>query len=166
MSRAFGCLLALLISAGSAIAQGADIAFGTSDFDVSQPVEVQADSLSVDQASGQARFSGNVLVVQGDVRMSADDVLIVYSLDEGGSPAGIAELRATGGVTFVTPTDAAEAREAVYAVESGTVTLAGDVLLTQGPNAISGERLVVDLDAGSGRMEGRVRTVIGGGGDR
>ena len=55
---------------------------------------------------------------------------------------------------------AEEAAEAIYTVETGDLVLSGDVLLTQGPSAISGERLVVDLDAGTGRMEGRVRTVF------
>lgn len=148
-----------------AVAQGASISLGTSAFDTAQPVEVSADSLSVDQRTGQAVFDGNVLVVQGDVRISAGRVLVVYSKDAEGNASGIDRLEADGGVTFVTATDAAEAREAVYSVEDGLVTLSGEVLLTQGQNAISGERLVIDLSSGTGRMEGRVRTVFGTGGD-
>ena len=67
---------------------------------------------------------------------------------------------AGGGVTFVTASDAAEAQDAVYSVAEGTVTMSGDVILTQGRNAIAGDRLVVDLGSGNGRMEGRVRTVF------
>ena len=61
---------------------------------------------------------------------------------------------------FQLASDAAEAGEAVYSVAEGVVTLSGDVLLTQGRNAIAGDRLVVDLSSGNGRMEGRVRTVF------
>ena len=145
-------------------AQAASIALGTPAFDVSIPVEVTADALSVDQASGAAVFEGNVLVVQGDVRMSAGEVEIRYADAESDGGNGIDELRARGGVTFVTATDAVEAKEAVYSVANGTVVLTGDVLLTQGQNAIAGDRLVVNLEGGTGQMEGRVRTVIGGGG--
>ena len=140
-------------------AQNAAIAFGTPSFDVSLPVEASADSLSVDQGSGAALFQGNVLVVQGDIRMSASEMEIIYADDK----SGIKELRARGGVTFVTATDAVEAAEAVYSVAQGTVTLTGGVLLPQGQSAISGDRLVVNLEGGTGTMEGRVRTVIGGG---
>lgn len=154
--------LAAVSGTGDALAQGANIAFGGGRFDADQPVEISSDTLSVDQASGEARFTGNVVVVQGEVRMSAAEVVIEYATGEAGVPDGIARLMASGGVTFVTPSDAAEARSAVYSVENGTVTLSGDVLLTQGPNAISGERLVVDLNSGTGQMTGRVRTVIGG----
>lgn len=146
-----------------ALAQGANIALGTGAFDRSQPVEVTADELSVDQTNGQAVFAGNVLVVQGEVRISAGKVTIEYARKDGAAN-GVERLIATGGVTFVTATDAAEAQEATYSVAEGTVLMSGDVLLTQGPNAIAGDRLTIDLDSGSGRMEGRVRTVINPGG--
>lgn len=156
----------LLLAAGLPVgvaAQGASISLGTTSFDTAQPVEVSADALNVDQGNGQAVFDGNVLVVQGDVRMSAGKITIVYGQDGDGNASGIERLLAEGGVTFVTTTDAAEAREAIYAVAEGVVTLTGEVLLTQGANAISGERLVIDLTSGAGRMEGRVRTIFGAG---
>lgn len=146
------------------IAQGAAIELGSRAFDSGQPVEVSAESLSVDQSTGQAVFDGNVLVVQGEVRMSATRVEIEYATGEGGAPNGIKRLMASGGVTFVTASDAAEAQSAIYTIESSRVVLSGGVLLTQGATAISGDRLVVDLKSGSGRMEGRVRTVINSGG--
>lgn len=148
-----------------AAAQGTAISLGSVAVDAGQPVEVSADALSIDQTTGEAVFDGNVLVVQGEVRISAGKVTIVYDKDEDGQPSGIAELVAVGGVTFVTPAEAAEAAEAVYAVKDATVTLTGGVLLTQGQTAISGDRLVIDLESGNGRMEGRVRTVISGGGN-
>lgn len=158
MLKAFVFLVSGLV-AGMATAQGANIALGTKAFDRSQQVEVSADELSVDQSTGQAVFEGNVLVVQGEVRLSAGRVAVVYA-QENGSPSGISSLQASGGVTFVTANDAVEAQEASYSVANGTVQLSGDVILTQGQNAISGERLVVDLNSGQGRMEGRVRTIF------
>lgn len=144
----------------SAMSQGTNIALGTPSFDSSQPVEISADSLSVDQATGEAVFDGNVLVVQGEVRMSAGRMTVRYATDALGATTGISELVADGGVTFVTATDAAEAARAVYSVADSSVELTGDVLLTQGATAIAGQTLVLDLTSGSGRMEGRVRTVI------
>lgn len=152
-------ILAVVLAAATASAQDANISLGTGAFDASLPVEVTADELSIDQATGKAIFDGNVLVVQGEVRMSAGNVTIEYAQGSDG-PNGIARLLATGGVTFVTASDAAEAQDAVYSVADGTVTLSGDVLLTQGRNAIAGDRLVVNLASGNGRMEGRVRTVF------
>ena len=154
-----------IVLAQVALGQSASIALGTSAFDKTQPVEVSADSLSVNQDDGTAIFDGNVLVVQGEVRLSAGKVTVEYS-QEGGKPSGIARLLASGGVTFVTSSDAVEAKDAVYSVEQGTVRLSGDVLLTQGANAIAGDTLSINLETGSGTMEGRVRTVFNTGGDQ
>jgi len=151
--------IAFVACASALWAQGASIALGSVKFDRTQQVEVTADELSVDQSSGEAVFDGNVLVVQGEVRMSAGKVTVEYAQSEG-APSGIERLLASGGVTFVTSSDAVEAREATYSVADGTVTLSGDVLLMQGTNAIAGDRLVINLNSGSGRMEGRVRTVF------
>jgi lipopolysaccharide export system protein LptA len=40
--------------------------------------------------------------------------------------------------------------------------LSGDVLVTQGPTAIAGDRMVVNMRTGNGSVDGRVRTVLGG----
>jgi len=46
------------------------------------------------------------------------------------------------------------------------IEMQGDVLLLQGANALSAERLSVDTRAGTARMSGRVKTVIQQGGDQ
>ena len=142
--------------------QGASVDFGSGGFDDSQPIEVTSDSLSLDQAGGTAVFDGNVVVVQGDLRLAAGTLRVEYA-DAGGATE-VRRIVAGGGVTFVSGGDAAEADEAVYAVSDGTVRMSGSVLVSQGPSALSGEALTVDLASGSGRMEGRVRTVLQAGG--
>ena len=154
---ALAMLLALPLPA---LAQGAKVAFGGLKQDTSLPVEITADSLEVNQTDGRATFTGNVLVGQGDMRLSAARIEVDYDADG----KAIKTLHATGGVTIVNATDAAEAAEAVYTIASGTVVMTGNVLLTQGPNAISGQRLVLDLRDGTGVMEGRVKTVFTPGG--
>lgn len=124
--------------------------------DTSLPVEVAADRLAVDQANGQATFSGNVKVTQGEMTITAGEARVQYTADG----KGIDKVFLTGRVLFASPTDAAEADEAVYSIASGEVVLTGDVLLTQGSTTISGARLVYDLDAGTGSMDGRVQTVF------
>ncbi|WP_242494332.1 lipopolysaccharide transport periplasmic protein LptA [Loktanella sp. IMCC34160] len=137
-------------------AQGTNVTLGGLNADPTAPVEVTADSLSVDQENGTAVFSGNVVIGQGDVRISAAEVRVVYGEDTG----EIARLVATGGVTFVTATEAAEAANADYDIANGQLTLTGNVLLTQGASALAAERMVVDLTNGTARMDGRVRTVF------
>ncbi|MBL4813264.1 MAG: lipopolysaccharide transport periplasmic protein LptA [Rhodobacteraceae bacterium] len=150
----------LLLLASPAAAQ-TNIALGGIRADPDAAVEVSADQLRVDQDSGEAVFTGNVVIGQGTMRIAAGQVRIIY--DE--ATGGIASLQATGGVTFVTETEAAEAQSAVYDLTAGLLTLSGDVLLTQGASALSADRMVVNLRTGSATMEGRVRTVFAQGGN-
>lgn len=166
MTPALRALAALMVLGPAAplpaLAQGAEVAFGGIRADTSLPVEVTADALSVSQTDGTAVFTGNVLVVQGEMRLSAERVEVVYgSADR----SRIERLHASGQVTLVSGKDAAEAADAVYTIDSGAVEMTGNVLLTQGANTIAGQKLVVDLASGTGRMEGRVTTVLQPGGD-
>lgn len=154
-------LAALLALCGPVAAQEAKIAFGGLAQDTSLPVEVQADMLSVNNADGTAVFEGNVLVGQGEMRLAAAKVAVEYGKDG----KSISRLHATGGVTIANLADAAEAKEAVYTIDSGVIVLTGDVLLTQGPSALSGQKLTIHLKDGTGVMEGRVSTVFVPGGN-
>ena len=158
-SLALAALLAAL--SGPLSAQEAKIAFGGLAQDTSLPVEVQADMLSVNNADGTAVFEGNVLVGQGEMRLAAARVQVEYGADG----KSIARLHATGGVTIANLADAAEAREALYTIDSGVIVLTGDVLLTQGASALSGQKLTIHLKDGTGVMEGRVSTVFVPGGN-
>lgn len=142
--------------AGGAQAQGMQVAFGSTVQDSGLPVEVTAENLDVDQSDGTAIFTGNVLIGQGEMRLSAPRVLVVYLEDR----SGIARLSATGGVTLVSGEDAAEAREADYNVQSGIIEMSGNVLLVQGATALTADNMAVDTVAGTARMTGQVKTVL------
>ena len=165
MSRfTFALILAFSLPL-AALAQGTGIALGGFGYDAALPVEITADSLDVNQADGTATFAGNVLIGQGDMRLSAESVIVEYGESEDGKTQ-ITRLLASGGVTLVSADEAAEADEAVYDVVQGVVSLTGNVLVTQGPAAISGDQLVVNLETGSGSIEGNVRTVLNSGSDQ
>ncbi len=154
MTRLIAILVALALA--TPLTAQTNINLGGISADPSAAVEVSADSLSVDQDSGTAIFAGNVIIGQGDLRLSATEVEVVYSDATG----DIARLKASGGVTFVTATEAAEAQSADYDLSAGTLTLRGDVLLTQGASALSSDEMRINLTTGDAQMSGRVRTVF------
>lgn len=161
-SKAASTLFAVaMMVAAMAQAQGTNVAFSGIKGDNKLPVEVNADNLTVNQTDGSAVFSGNVIVVQGDLRLTAGEIKVVYAKDG----KGIKQLIASTDVLFVNATDAAEADTATYSIEAGEVVLTGGVLLTQGQTVISGEKLIIDITAGTGRMEGRVTTTFTPAGD-
>jgi lipopolysaccharide export system protein LptA len=138
------------------LAQGTAVTLGGLNTQPDAPIEISADSLAVDQDSGEAIFTGTVIIGQGDLRISAATVQVIYSDEQG----KISRFLADGGVTFVTASEAAEASSAIYDLDGETLTLTGNVLLTQGNSALTADRMMINIDTGAARMEGRVRTVF------
>ena len=158
MSRTLLTATLILLAPAIALAQAA-LPFGGFSHDASQPVEIAADSLSVNQAEGNAVFKGNVVVGQGTLRLAADRITVFYGV--GGQSTGeVTRMEAEGNVTLTNGAEAAEAARASYDVASGVVAMAGDVLLTQGSNALSGQDLRIDLATGTAEMQGRVQSIL------
>ncbi|MBZ0130341.1 MAG: LptA/OstA family protein [Rhodobacteraceae bacterium] len=152
------------VLSGGALAQDNTIAFGPAGYDAKAAIEIISDAFSISQDRNTAEFSGNVVVGQGDMRLSAGNILVEYTPGEGDEQGRIARMIASGGVTLAAGSEAAEADRAVYEVEARRIVLEGDVLLTQGANALAGQKAVIDLADGSARFEGRVKTVFRTGG--
>lgn len=114
------------------------------------PVDITAQKLEVDQATGKAVFSGNVVVVQGGLTLTAP----VVTADYAGQDNGIETVTATGGVTIVRNgtggvSEKATGTTAVYNPQGGSLTLTGAVTLTRGPSELSGDKLVYNLTTGN-----------------
>ena len=158
MTRFSWLVFSLLFLAAPApgLAQGAQIAFGTAQEDSDLPVEVTSEILDVNQNDGTAVFTGSVIVAQGEMRLYAPRVLVVYKEDE----SGVDRFEATGGVTVVSGEDAAESRSADYFVDSGMIEMNDDVLLVRGPQVLTSDKMVVNRFEGTAQMTGNVKTVL------
>ena len=153
--RIFTFLFAALF-AGFVHAQGTQLSFGSITQDTSAPIEVTADQLAVSQADNSATFSGNVVISQGEMSLSAPIVTVIYNPDT----SDIDKLVASGGVTLVSGNEAAEAEEAEYSVVTGIIIMKGNVLLAKGLNSLAAAEMTVNLNDGSALLTGRVRTVL------
>jgi lipopolysaccharide export system protein LptA len=165
---AAGVMAASVLVATAVAAQQGENPFGGFRHDNTQPIEITADALEVRDAESRAIFSGDVVAGQGDLRLTADTVSVWYDREGDDTAAGdgantgrIRRLRAEGDVFLSSAGESATGAWAEYAVTEAVVTMGGGVTLAQGENAISGERLRIDLETGVGRIEGgRVRTVF------
>lgn len=154
--------LALALVPAMGLAQGTQITFGGLKHDTTQPVEMTSDTLSINQADGSAVFTGNVVIGQGTMRLSAGRVVVEYT---SGPTKQISKLHATGGVVLVNGAEAAEASQAIYSIANGNIVMTGNVILTQGQSALSSNRMVVNLKTGEATLEGRVKTILQTGGN-
>lgn len=160
LRRILSFTLAILLCFGAASAQDMQLRLGQSLNLAQRQLEINSDSLEVDQETGISTFAGNVVVSQGDMRLTAQSLRIEYGSSGEGARQRIHRLVAEGGVTMVTEAEAIEARSAIYSLTDQTLEMAGDVVMVQGANVLAGERFFADLRAGTGRMSGRVRTLI------
>jgi lipopolysaccharide export system protein LptA len=170
MARGFR-LIGLAALAAGALAAGAALAqtkgpFGGFKHDSKAQIEITADSLEVRQAENLAIFAGKVAAGQGTLRLTADKLEVNYlsGRSEGAADAGtgkIDRMRAEGNVFLSNGDETAKGGWAEYNVTTGIIQMGGNVVLTQGGNAISGPSLVIDLNAGTGKVEGgRVTSVF------
>jgi lipopolysaccharide export system protein LptA len=141
-----------------------------------QPVQIEAASLEVRDKDKVATFSGNVKVVQGDTTMRCKSLVVYYDGQAGAAtmkaatpgPGGkqqISRLEARGGVSVTQKEHTATGDIGLFDMRANTVTLQGNVVVSQGPNVMRGDRLVVDLTTGvsrvdAGKSHGPVRMLI------
>ncbi len=149
-------LVAMILFPAASMAQGFQVAFGQMQQDTELPVEVDADNLSVNQNDGSAVFTGNVSIVQGEMRLTADKVNVHYQAET----RTIARLVATGDVLLVQGPDVAEADAAEYSIESGNVHMTGNVMVLQEATTITADEMTVNLADNTAHMHGRVKTIL------
>jgi lipopolysaccharide export system protein LptA len=131
-----------------------------------QPVKIDASQLEVRDKDKVATFSGGVKVVQGDTTMRAKTLAVFYD-GEGSTanaltaakpgPSGqqrIKRLEARGGVKVCQDEQVATGDTGIFDMQSNTVTLLGNVVLSKGMNVLKGEKLTVNLDSGAAKIEG------------
>lgn len=160
-----------------------------------QPIQIEAATLEVRDKSKMATFSGDVQVVQGDTTIKCQTLVVFYggghspgagekvasASQPAATPQGahpqqtqvvpqgaqdIRRIEARGGVTVVSKDQNASGDLGVYDLKKKTITLTGNVTVSEGKNVLHGERVVVDTTTGNAHFESgttnqsRVRALI------
>ena len=124
-------------------------AFALSE-DAKQPIEIEAESVIVDEMSGFNEFSGNAEVRQGSLLMTAE--LIQVQTNAG----GVETMKATG--TLDNPAKYIQSQEnqarfieatatlITYDVNECMIFLVGNAYLIQGFDSFSGDTLTYDIN--------------------
>ncbi len=143
------------------------------------PIDVSADELEIVDAQHLAIWRGNVEVLQNRNRMRSDVLNIYFAANPtpGGASSGalapghawgrVQRAVAEGKVFFVSPTQTARGDHGLYEMASDTITITGDVIVSQGQSVVHGDKLVIQLKSGHATMMsqggshgGRVRGVF------
>ncbi|HEY0413126.1 MAG TPA: LptA/OstA family protein [Allosphingosinicella sp.] len=143
--------LLLALAATFALAPASSQTSSLKGHNSNAPVDVAADRIEVQDRADRAVFSGNVIVRQAEMTLTAARMTVAY-LNSG--HVAIKRIDASGGVTVTSPSERAKGDFGIYDLDRKIVTLIGGVSLVRAGNQVSGGRLVIDLDSGRAVMDG------------
>jgi lipopolysaccharide export system protein LptA len=156
--------------------------FGTSDVRNSkEPITITSDSLEYDYKANVVVYRGEVLAIQGTVKLRSDTLTVTLERRDGDAaaktatpknaapesptqePQRVHEIVAVGGVRIDDGARWATGGRAVFEQAQRTVVLTEEPVLHDGANEVAGERVVVYLDENRSIVEGgrrRVKAVL------
>jgi lipopolysaccharide export system protein LptA len=161
---------------GAAATKGAGVVM-LPGADSKQPVSIEADKLVYFDKEQKAIYSGKVVVIQGDTKMTCSAMTIFMENDSasarpaaaaagdsaktgegagaasGGGSSHVKHLDAVGPVTVVSKTQVATADSGAYDKAQNKVWLTGNVTLSDGGNVTKGEKLTYDLTTGQATID-------------
>ena len=128
--------------------------------DTSLPIEINADTLSVDQKENTAVFAGNVDATQGDIRIKSQKMIVSYASSSDGKgstpsksqPNAINKITLSDNITITSKEDVAQGQHGVYNVKDQLITLDTNVTLVHGKNIVKGDKLVYNVKTGKSEV--------------
>ncbi|HMA71948.1 MAG TPA: LptA/OstA family protein [Xanthobacteraceae bacterium] len=131
-----------------------------------KPIKINSATLEVRDKDKMATFAGDVHLVQGDTSMRSKTLVVFYDDDTASKPAGpsgapqagpqqnqqIKRVEAIGEVIVVQKDQTATGEKGIFDMRANTVTLQGNVMISQGPNVVKGDTLTVDMTTGVSRI--------------
>ncbi|KHL24924.1 OstA family protein [Croceibacterium mercuriale] len=121
-------------------------------FNANQPVNYAADRIELQDRQNRVVLSGNVVIDQGDLRLTAGRTTVAFT-DTG--TLQIQRIDATGGVTVNRGAEQAQGAVGVYDFNRKLIILSGGVGLRRGGDTLNGGRLTIDLNTGISSVDGR-----------
>lgn len=146
-----------------------------------KPIKIDADSLEVRDKDKVATFSGKVQLVQGDTVLKCKSMVVFYDNDTktaetktgetktpepkaaetktamatggSGGQQNIRRIEVRGDVVVTQKDQKATSDNGFFDMKANTITLVGNVVISQGQNVVRGDRLMVDLTTNVSRVE-------------
>jgi lipopolysaccharide export system protein LptA len=124
-----------------------------------KPIKINSASLEVRDKDKVATFSGDVHLVQGDTTLRSKTLVVFYDEDAASKPTAgpqqnqqIKRVEAKGNVMVMQKDQTATGESGIFDMRTNTVTLAGNVVISRGPNVVKGDTLTVDMTTGDSRI--------------
>ncbi len=130
-------------------------------------VDIEADSMEIQDEKNTAIFIGNVKAKRGNSRLYADKMVVHYKKvqkEGGGEKTEVTDFVATGHVRIVDPDQTITGDEARMDVKKDLLWVTGNVTVKTRTATVRGTKLFANLKTGVSRMEapgkGRVHGIF------
>jgi len=132
-----------------------------------KPIKINSATLEVRDKDKVATFAGDVHLVQGDTTLRSKTLVVFYDNEAESKPATrpagatqagpqqnqqIKRVEAKGNVIVVQKDQIATGESGIFDMQANTVTLTGNVVISQGQNTVKGDTLTVDMTTGVSRI--------------
>lgn len=134
------------------------------------PIGVNADRTETFERENKVLVIGNVDIQQGQARLRADKVTLIFAGNGRSSSTGLSSgfgdiktMLADGEVFYVTPELKARGDHATYEAATGVITMTGNVKMSRDKDVGEGEMLRIETATGESVLdggEGRVRVML------
>jgi len=114
------------------------------------PIQIKADSLSLDYKSNSVEFTGAVHAIQSGTTLNSKTLKVIYGEKFG----DIKEVIALGDVKMTQGGRWATGQRAVLDEVKHTVEMTGQPVIHDGPDQVAGRRIIIYLDTEKSYVEG------------
>lgn len=150
---------AAILLAGTAQAQTFSDAFAGFGSNDGEPIDIEASELRVEDGNNTATFVGDVVVTQGETSLKTQRLKVFYvgsgasQAEESAVQQRISKLEAAGGVYISSKDQTAKGDAASFDMNREVMVMTGkEVVLSQGPNVVVGNKLTVNLKTGQANL--------------
>lgn len=137
------------------------------------PIYVEADHMTSLENKSSVLFKGNVDAKQGDVRMRSDEMTVYYTPKKKGkkrkkktgktnSKQQVEKIVCVGNVEVSRDDWLGTAKKMYYIGKTQQVILVNNAKAWQGPNMVSGEKIIYYIDENRSEVIGSTKTTIVG----
>ncbi len=134
------------------------------------PIGVDSDRTETFERENKVLVIGNVDIQQGDARLRADRVTLIFAGNGRSSSTGLSSgfgdiktMMADGDVFYITPELKARGDHATYDAATGVITMTGNVKMSRDKDVGEGEMLRIETATGRSVLDGgdgRVRVML------
>jgi lipopolysaccharide export system protein LptA len=126
------------------------------------PINIESDLMEAMDQSGIVIFTGHVKATRGDLAIHSDKLEVFYEKRKQGEETKktVKKIIATGHIRITQDERIGIGEQAIYDKSAEKITITGSAQVLEGPNRVSGERIIFFINEDRSVVEGGTKTKV------